>query len=101
MELTATAILPLDDASRARAALRARLQDLVDQRAIPEDALDQARLLVAGPTVITDAGGQRWFEWTATLRIRPSAPPQCLATSALDEGRPTVNDLGLLQRRAG
>ncbi len=101
MELTASAILPFDDAAKARAALRARLQHLAEQKHIPEADLDRARLLVAGPTVITDAGGRRWFEWAATLTIRPPAPPRDLATPLLDDRRPTVNDLGLLQRRAG
>ncbi len=122
MELTAIAMLPFDDADRARAALRCRLQEIVERRQIPEAALEGAKMLVAGPTVSMDAAGRRWFEWVATLRIdaspaagrrvdslRPTPRSGGAAWDdpwddvATDDPAPrlTVNDLGLLRRRAG
>ncbi len=123
MELTAIAMLPFDDADRARAALRSRLQEIVERREIPEAALEGAKMLVAGPTVSRDAAGRPWFEWVAKLRLAP--PPAAgrrtgslrpnprtgdlpswadtwddVATDDL-ASRLTVNDLGLLRRRAG
>ena len=103
MDLTASAMLPFDDADQARSALRARLLTIVEQRRIPEAALATAKMLVAGPTVVTDATGRRWFEWVATLKIRPVPPRRYTGDLTPDEDtrRPTVDDLGLLRRRAG
>jgi len=99
MEVSATAMLPHHDADRARNALRARLHDIVERRQIPPAELEGATMLVAGPTVVTDAAGRTWYEWAATLRIRGDSPGPRADDDA--GSRPTVDDLGLLPRHAG
>ena len=58
MEVSATAMLPYNDADRARWALRARLQDIVERRQIAEASLEGAKMRVAGPTLVDDAEGR-------------------------------------------
>ena len=99
MQITATAMLPSDDADRARSALRLRLREIIERKQIPSASLDGATMLMAGPTTITDAAGRTWYEWVATLRTRPVVPRQHPSDDR--DARPTVADLGLLRRHAG
>jgi hypothetical protein len=66
----------------ATAGLRAQLQTMSEAGGLPPD---WATLSLSGPSVLTDARGNTWFEWSATVD---------------SEARPTVDDLGLLRRRS-
>lgn len=99
MEVTATAMLPYDDAARARSLLRTRLQDIVESRQIPEAALAGARMLVAGPTEVVDAAGRTWFHWVAALKTRRVARVHPRRDDH-PNFRPAVSEFGLLRPSA-
>lgn len=99
MQVTATAMLPYDDANLARSVLRIRLHHLIEDKQIPPADLDGATMLLAGPSRITDAAGNRWFQWVATLRT--SAATRRSAPSDDRDAGSTVTGQGLLRRRAG
>ncbi len=67
--LAATTGLPYPHRDRATAGLRAALR----LQAGPEDRLDWATLIVAGPVVSRDARGREWFTYRAEVDVAEHA----------------------------
>lgn len=64
----AVVTLPVNDARVASAALRGRLQLLVERSGAEPD---WDTLHVEYPSTYRDARGKEWFEWVATVKARP------------------------------
>jgi hypothetical protein len=102
----ALATLPLNDPKVAEAALRGRLQLMLERTGgVP----DWTTLRIYGPTTRRDARGREWFDWVATVRAlyRPTdrvpvdeAPTYEELAVEAPEARPTVADLRILRAPA-
>jgi hypothetical protein len=114
----ATAVLPFNNLAQATAGLRGRLRLMIADYSA-EVSPDWDTLVVTGPTTTKDARGKTWFEWAATVETKPLSlsgyddsaerPPEVddqisqerqlpTVTAGPVQGRPTVNDRGLLRR---
>jgi hypothetical protein len=90
----AVATLPFKDPKLAAAALRGRVQLIVDRYG---GEPDWTTLHIEGPKAYRDARGTEWFEWVATVRVH-QLTDRALADDPPATG-PTVADLGILRRR--
>jgi hypothetical protein len=76
VEATATTALPHPHQERATAALWAELRHkLMD--ADPENLADWSTLVVSGLIESTDGRGRTWFEYVATIKVRPLHGTPC------------------------
>ncbi len=66
----ALTVLPYPNLERATAALRAELRHKALKHG-PSQVPDWSTLEVIGPVESTDARGQVWFEYLATVQSRP------------------------------